>query len=379
MSDKKPVLVVIYNHKHPQNMPIINHIYRDRFSHIYHLMPFYQHPDDENGDKKEEQNIIPVYDNSFYFQGYVAQGFHHYYQEDAPHYIFIGDDLMLNPLINENNYADYFNLSENSGFMEDLIYLDRLFAPEAWSGVAAGYEFNRDIPGLEEIHELPSAAEANNRFQSQGLSAINFNEKEKDIIPGIKLSNPLLHAHSNKSLKHLAIKIAQIRNKIKPYKLSYPLVRTAPDIFIVPSSTIHKFCYYCGIFAAANLHVEIAIPVAMVLVSDEIILEKDIANKIGLNHNPSASEVGRILAQHGNRPKKLFHNWPSEYLYIHPVKLSYWQEAPPIKKQAERSDLNYKISKFITKALRKIHPRAPECWEAIKAFRRKIKSFLRAA
>ena len=49
-------------------------------------MPFYQRPGDGkgDGDKKEEQNIIPVYDNSIYFQGYVAQGFHYYYQKDAP-------------------------------------------------------------------------------------------------------------------------------------------------------------------------------------------------------------------------------------------------------------------------------------------------------
>ena len=145
----------------------------------------------------------------------------------------------------------------------------------------------------------------------------------------------------------------------------------------VPGLTIHKFCYYCGIFAAANLFVEIAIPTTMALVSDEIRLGKDITNKVGLNHN--ASEVDRILAQHGNDPEKLFNNWPSEYLYLHPIKLSYWQVGRPIRNQVERSDLNYRISKRITKVLRKIHPRAPECWEAIKAFRRKIKSFLRAA
>ena len=319
--------MVIYNHKYPQNVPIINHIYGDRFSHIYHLMPFYQHPGGEKGDKKEEQNIIPVYDNSHYFQGYVAQGFHHYYQEDAPHYIFIADDLMLDPLINENNYADYFNLSENSAFMEDLIYLDCLFTPGGWAGAAAGYEFNRDIPGLEETHELPSAAEANNRFQSLGLSAIDFDAKEKAFIPGIKLFNPFLYVHSRKSLKYLALQIVKIRNKIKPYKLSYPLVRGPSDICIVPGSTIHKLCYYCGIFAAANLFVEIAIPTALALVSDEIRLEKDITNKTGLNYITSdviASKVALILAQHGNDPEKFLNNWQSEYLYIHPIKLSSW-------------------------------------------------------
>ena len=329
MSDKKPVLVVIYNHKYPQNVPIINHIYGDRFSHIYHLMPFYQRHSDgkgDGGDKKEEQNIISVYDSSYYFQGYVAQGFHHYYQEDAPHYIFIADDLMLDPLINENNYTDYFNLSENSAFINQLAnqsaYLGDPFAPGAWTYSALGYEFNMDVPGLEEIGELPSATEANNRFQSLGLSVIDFDVKAESFIPGIKLANPLLNNSSRKSLKYLAIQIAKIRNKIKPYKLSYPLVKSSTDIFIVPGLTIHKFCYYCGIFAAANLFVEIAIPTTMALVSDEIRLGKDITNKVGLNHN--ASEVDRILAQHGNDPEKLFNNWQSEYLYIHPIKLSSW-------------------------------------------------------
>ncbi len=319
--------MVIYNYKYPQNVPIINHIYGDRFSHIYHLMPFYQRPGGERGDKKEEQNIIPVYDNSHYFQGYVAHGLHHYYQEDAPHYIFIADDLMLDPLINENNYADYFNLTESSAFIETFYPLDKMFAPGDWGYSALGYDFNKRIPGLEEIHELPSAAEADKKFQALGLNQVDFNLKEEDIIPGIKLAD--LHKPSRISLKYLAIGIVKIRNKIKPYKPNYPLVRGPSDIFIVPSSTIHKFCHYCGIFAAANLHVEIAIPTTMVLVSDEIILEKDITNKTGLNYIASdviASKVASILALHGNDPDKLFNNWPSEYLYIHPIKLSFWGE-----------------------------------------------------
>ena len=343
-------------------------------------MPFYQRHSDGKGDgggKKEEQNIIPVYDNSVYFQGYVAQGFQHYYQEDAPHYIFIGDDLMLNPRINENNYADYFNLSENSGFIDYFDYLGDALAPRAWSWSAGGYEFNKDIPGLEEIGELPPAEEANKKFKSLGLNTIDFNEEESAYISGIRLAYPLIDYGPLKPLKYLALKIVQIRNKIKPYKLSYPLVKGNADIFIVPGSTIHKFCYYCGIFAAANLFVEIAIPTTMALVSDEVILGEDIVNKVGLNHNPS--EVTRILAQHGNDPEKLFNDWPSENLYLHPIKLSYRQVGSPIRNQVERSDLNYRISKRITKVLQKIHPRAPECWEAIKAFRRKIKSFLRAA
>ncbi len=56
----KIALVIIYNHQYNKNIDILERIYKGRFSHIYHLIPFYQ------GDK---ENVIPVYDASLYFQG----------------------------------------------------------------------------------------------------------------------------------------------------------------------------------------------------------------------------------------------------------------------------------------------------------------------
>ena len=41
-----------------------------------------------------------------------------------------------------------------------------------------------------------------------------------------------------------------------------------------------------------------------------------------------------------------------------------------------RSDLKHRISKFIAKSLQKVHPSAPEYWQAAKALRRRIRSTL---
>src|SRR4030042_4685799 len=101
----KVALIIIYNHQYNKNIEILEKIYKDRFCNIYHLVPFY------NGEKS---NVIPVYENSHYFQGYIAQGFKIFYKKDYAHYIFIADDLILNPVINEKNYAIHFKLKKNS-------------------------------------------------------------------------------------------------------------------------------------------------------------------------------------------------------------------------------------------------------------------------
>ena len=88
----------------------VERIYKDRFSVIFHLVPFY------TGTKR---NVIPVYENSYYFQGYVAQGFRHF-EGAYRHYFFIADDMILNPAIDEHNYATLFDLDEASGFLPEL-------------------------------------------------------------------------------------------------------------------------------------------------------------------------------------------------------------------------------------------------------------------
>jgi len=107
-------LIIIYNHQYNKNIEILEQIYKGRFSNIYHLVPFY------NGEKP---NVIAVYENSFYFHGYVAQGFKSYFRKDYAHYFFIADDLILNPIIDETNYTLYLNLNSNSCFLPNFIIL----------------------------------------------------------------------------------------------------------------------------------------------------------------------------------------------------------------------------------------------------------------
>ena len=73
-------LVIIYNHRYDQNIKILEQIYKGRFAAIYHLVPFYD---------GKKQNVIPVYESSYQFQGYVAQGMKYFYNNNYTHYLFI--------------------------------------------------------------------------------------------------------------------------------------------------------------------------------------------------------------------------------------------------------------------------------------------------
>jgi hypothetical protein len=62
-------LIVVFNHRYEKNLAQLREIYKNRFSHVYYLMPFYQGKDFD---------VIPVYESSFHFQGYFTQGFHRF-------------------------------------------------------------------------------------------------------------------------------------------------------------------------------------------------------------------------------------------------------------------------------------------------------------
>jgi hypothetical protein len=110
--------------------------------------------------------------------------------------------------------------------------------------------------------------------------------------------------------------------KNKPYYLSYPLIGSYSDIFIISANSIKEFCRYCGIFAATDLFVELALPTALVLSSDEIVTEKD----LDLQGKPLwTNENYQELEKYGYSLSKLLSDFPPKYIYLHPIKLSKWK------------------------------------------------------
>jgi len=272
----KVAFIIIYNHQYNKNIDVLEQLYKDRFSNIYHLVPFY------NGDK---QNVIPVYENSHFFQGYIAQGFKSYFKESYTHYFFVADDLILNPIINEHNYFEELQLTSNTCFIPDFFTLHEL--DEWWSRVGDAYHWTIKFPKVEAQNQLPNYEEALQKFKQFGftIKPLHFNQIWKLPTTFKKWVRPFA---SRRFFKHCTLILRYFTSKLtqKTYPLSYPIIGSYSDIFVISADTIKQFCHYCGVFAATRLFVEVALPTSLVLSAKEIVTEN--------------------------------------YLYLHPIKLSKW-------------------------------------------------------
>jgi len=293
-------LIIVFNHRYDQNIEKLEFIYAARFTNIYYLIPFY------DGDNPR---VIPVYENSYYYQGYFAQGYKTYFEERYSHYLFVADDLVLNPLINENNFRQHFRLTQDACFIPELLSLHNI--PDSLN-TQYGFNFNMSKSwGVEGTNEIPGYEEAVENFKKFGL----------DIKP-LAYHQAYGRESRFKTFKRLVKQLAGGEKTLKKhYDLSYPLVNAFSDLLLVSKKSLKKFTHYCGVFAAANLFVELAIPTSLIFSADAIITEKDLA----LNGKFLHTELElKELDPYEYNLAALLNNFPHNYLYLHPVKISKW-------------------------------------------------------
>ncbi len=320
----KIVLLILFNHKYEANLEKLRRIYSSRFSNIYFIMPFY---------KGSDKDVICVYGNSFYFQTYIAQALQQI-KKEYKHYIIIGDDLLLNPAINESNYKTEFNLKNNTGFIPEVFTLDnhktqpRLLMPgfESWVWNKNAVSFNyKNQNGIEVEKELPGEETALKIIKSHGYIFNNKLTWNQLVGSGIKVTSVFEIKNILKNIRHIFFNIKSYitflsKNK---RKLKYPMVGSYSDIVIIPETAIEDFGHYCGVFGSLNLFVEIAIPTALMFSTESITQEKDLLKK-GITH--WKYEESQVLKNnHNSNLNDLLAHFPQEILYIHPIKLSQWK------------------------------------------------------
>ncbi len=303
-------LIIIYNHKFDRNIPVLEGLYGDRFKNIFHLVPFY------TGDNP---NVIPVYENSFYFQGYIAQGLKHYYAESFSHYLFIADDMVLNPIINEHNYVSHFMLQGNACFFPVYNSLYELNKPSnRWERVVEAFHFKpNNIWGLEAVNEIPGFDEAKKMFEDHGLKVGTLSYSQIHTRPEKPKWNDLKNRR-----KYYKERLRMWKYGKKTFNSYYPLAGGYSDIFLISSTVMKKFAHYCGVFAVNKLFVEFAIPTALIFSADKIINE----NELLLRGTPLwTKEELSLLDKYDYSLEKLVAEFPPGFLYLHPVKLSKWK------------------------------------------------------
>lgn len=290
----KIALMVIYNHRYDRNIPRIEELYRNRFSNIFHIIPFY----DGNKD-----NVISVYDSSYYFQNYIAQAYQQIKKMEFTHYFIVADDMILNPRINENS------LWNEMGLLPHECYISRLTIPQIrkdfWYWLPDLMKYKIEQSGVEIKNILPSLEEAKKQFD---LHKIPYSR-----IPIKRLLPPNWNILKERVIKKLPLS----------RELKYPLVGGYSDILMITSDVMPKFCQYCGAFAATKLFVEIAIPTSIVLSSKVFKTDVDLGIKRG---DWASNVIDEMVKDCHFSISQLLEKFPEGYLYLHPIKLSRWMD-----------------------------------------------------
>ncbi|HSC53210.1 MAG TPA: hypothetical protein VLC98_06320 [Phnomibacter sp.] len=307
-------LLVLFNHNYESNIEKLDKLYVGRFSNVFYIMPFY------SGTRKD---VIAVYENSYYFQGYISHALSRL--DNYEYYLVIGDDVMLHPEINENNIEFFFGVNEQTAFIPGLFLLhdknenrpSRPFAPN-WIHTKSAFNFKTVQEGNESFKLMPSYDEAIKKLERHGLKF------EKGLSYASHRCIPVLSRQYSyrENIERIKLTIKSLQYLLRPVQMQYPMIGSYSDIFLIPQRYKEKFQLYCGIFASMHLFVEIALPTALAFAAEYIVQEIDLPTT-GLTLWNSQS-VKELEDKYGRSLQNIKMSFPENTLYIHPIKFSRW-------------------------------------------------------
>jgi len=323
MIGNKTCLVVIYNHKFEKNIQIIKKIYGGRFSKVIQLIPFYDGNDPD---------VFRVFGNSFKFHTFIAQKRRDLLSVDCDRFLFIGDDLLLNPRIQDDTIENLMKLSKNVCFFPELHDVSK---GGFVRGTIEAARLKFPCPGLDTsvLQIIPSFEEAFSILHKKGLMQTRRLTRIKPYFP---LFLQPWHKNWRGNTSVLRARFWHFCNMLKYrfgiFSAGYPVVFGYSDIFSIPKLYFDDFCDYLEVFASMEMFVELAIPTTFALHDWNLALEKDLILQplnVWFPQNPylfkaKAARIASFEAKANWKVRAIDSEFPKDLLYMHPIKLSRW-------------------------------------------------------
>ncbi len=296
-------LVIIFNHPYPGNVSKLRQIYSSRFSLVVFLMPIEQ---------MNDADVFTVYRGSYTFHGFIADARQFLSKIDVDFFVFAADDLLINPDFGERELHARLHLDRFDGYIPQFRSLS---VPSVQVGNIDdfGGDWHENGRGpwfwtgrvLSRVHAprhqlfgsgceaawsyLPSREEAMRRFAAFGMSS---------------LASPIQVSAAS-----------PWRNQDLPY----PLAVGISDFFVVRNDALTNFYQYCGVLAALDIFVEVAVPTALVLACERLGTSADTSLQCRWTYTRSDVPFGLLDAIGYSTVCQKFHD---NLLFIHPVKFS---------------------------------------------------------
>jgi hypothetical protein len=307
-------LVVIFNHNYEQHVPTLDALYANQFPDRSYLVPF---------STSDRGDVIRVFEDGRTFSGHVAQGHNAFKSPAATHYLFIADDMILNPSISSSNLHQRLQLRPDEAYIKSIAPISKanylwIFATRVLESVRrAGFDYST---------QLPHPKLALKRFAELGIEC-------GPVSLSLLRSWDGRYRFRDLALSPLSV-VGYLRQLCWPQP--YPLLFGYSDFFLVPAPELDQFAHFCGVFAAMNVFAEVAVPTAMALACPKIKTELLLGE--AFQHpspkiNPSAtmqgcelwkSEIGKFEQSFKRNLPALLRGFPADQMYIHPIKLSRW-------------------------------------------------------
>ena len=273
-------------------------------------MPFYDGADDD---------VIPVYESSHQFHGYLIQAYERLKDIPCTHFLFIGDDLIINPDFDEMNFVARMNMHGKKFLTTKFSPLNSPNRFRWWWTINSSKPFcDGAIEWRESICSYDAALAKFNEFfgskYPEDYTADFFGDPN---VPGANVLGHWLNAQGfSNMVNHF---ITSNKNSLK---IPYPMAGGYSDIFCVERSSLFELSRLCGIFSAMNMFVEIALPTAAVLTykRDDVIFFPENSRLVLWNEDRIAFEN-----RFGKDFNRLCREWDASIAYVHPVKLSAWK------------------------------------------------------
>ena len=275
-------------------------------------MPFYDGIDSD---------VIPVYESSWQFQGFLIQAYEKLKNIPCTHYLFVADDVIIHPDLNEMNFATQMNI-QNKKFL--ISGFGPLNHPNAftwyWTVGSSKPFYDRSTEWRGSLYTYEEAMAKFKDFFGVAYKEVY----DKDFFGNPNKPGNTVIGRWNNAEEHSKVVAEFIKSNGGSTKIPYPMTYRGycADIFCVDKGSLFEFSRLCGIFSAMNMFVEIAIPTAVVLTYKKDEVQFFPADSRKMLWGKDRTDFENKYDKDFNR---LYNEWEEKILFVHPVKLSRWK------------------------------------------------------
>lgn len=313
-------LCVVFNHPYTRNLPLLRRMYEGRFRTIRFLMPL---------QLCDDADVITVYRGSFSHNAYAVDAWPQLRELPCSHYLFVHDDVLLHPALDENNLLDTLEIeTPREGYMPHLQRVPQdigewgHFAGPLWRLLhPRNFLSGTGVDSLSTVlAQLPPADAALKKLAPYGAkreTVVRRTEQSDQNPRGLKnfafFGDRTVQQNDAFRRAYLEMLFAGDGEGESELVVPYPLLVSGPtaDFCVVPKAGMPQYVHVSGVLAAAGLFVEVAAPTALALACDRVRSGRDTA--LRFIWELASVDAREVLHQMREDP---------DLVAAHPVKLS---------------------------------------------------------